>query len=270
VYVVIPPKNRDGGSTPEVKRRRAKLIGVVGVVVFIIAAVNGTFGHHRRSFDLAPIILFLAMIYVVWNLIRPSRNSRRLEETGTPAVARIVEVHDTGANVWDKSIMFLQLEVLQPGQAGREVRTRALVPHSERKQYAPGAMVQVRFDPASPDDMVVLGLVASAAPVASPAISTTTPASDEIAATETLNQQLKTNGALCRANVLKVQETGLARDGNPFLKFELEVRPIGGAPFEARAAAVIRVASLSDYQPGHEVWVKHDPKQPGCVALYNT
>lgn len=246
------------------------IIAIVVAVAILSAVMKGAFGHHRSFSGLAPIVVLLVMIYVVWSFIRPSRNRQRLEEIGTPALARIVEVHNTGANIWDKSIVIFQLEVLQPGQPGRTVRTRALIPHSERKRYIAGAMVQVRYDPASPDDVVVVGLAASAVPTAAPVVPTAVPESDEIAATEALNQQLKTIGALARANVLDVQETGLARDGNPFLKFRLEVRPIGGAPFAAQAAAVIRAASLSEYQPGHEIWVKHDAKQPGRVALYNT
>ncbi|MEO0108158.1 MAG: DUF3592 domain-containing protein [candidate division WOR-3 bacterium] len=263
---MMPPDDGRGLAPDRTNRRLRAILVAVGVAIFLAAISRA---HHFRSliFGLSPIIFLIAIIYVFWRVMQRSHGRERLETAGESALARIIEVQDTGTRVLNQRLVVFELEVLPPNRDSYTARTRGLVPDSEFTSYTPGAMVRVRYDPVAPSNVVVTGLERTERrpPPPEPPVRQ----GDEIAQAEALNQQLKTHGALARARILEVQQTGLERDGNPFLKFRLEVSPIGGEPFEAQAAAAIRAAALSAYEPGAEVWVKHDPRQPGRVALYN-
>jgi hypothetical protein len=74
--------------------------------------------------------------------------ARRLQESGEPATARIVEVWDTGMTVNDDPVIGLRLEVNRAdGSVYTATIAKSLVSRIHIPQFQPGSTVPVRIDP---------------------------------------------------------------------------------------------------------------------------
>lgn len=79
--------------------------------------------------------------------------------------------------------------------------------------------------------------------------------------------ELDAIGEPAPAKILKVEDTQVRWEGNPFYKFQLLIEPKGKAPFQATTQGFIALQSLSKYQVGSRVWVKFDPKDRSRVTF---
>ena len=74
--------------------------------------------------------------------------ARRLQETGEPATARVVEIWDTGMTVNDDPVIGLRVEVSRAdGSVYAATIAKSLVSRVHVPQFQPGATVPVRVDP---------------------------------------------------------------------------------------------------------------------------
>jgi len=73
------------------------------------------------------------------------------------------------------------------------------------------------------------------------------------------NETISLSGRPARAIIKKYTWLGAYVNGNnPYVELELEVLPENAVAFGGKAKGVIAEASVSKYQPGHEVFVKYD------------
>ena len=74
--------------------------------------------------------------------------TRRLQEVGIAATARIVEVWDTGMTVNDDPVIGLRVEVSRAdGSVYAATIAKSLVSRIHIPQFQPGSIVPVRIDP---------------------------------------------------------------------------------------------------------------------------
>jgi hypothetical protein len=79
----------------------------------------------------------------------------QLAMTGTPMAARLLSVQETGIRVDMNPRVNAVLEVHGP-QGPYHAQTMTVVPQMSIPRFQPGAMVQVRVNPANPHDVAVV------------------------------------------------------------------------------------------------------------------
>jgi hypothetical protein len=78
-------------------------------------------------------------------------DAKRLQQSGTPASARIVEIWDTGITVNDDPVIGLKVEVSrEDGSIYTATIPKSLVSRVHIPQFQPGQTVSVRIDPQDP------------------------------------------------------------------------------------------------------------------------
>jgi hypothetical protein len=77
--------------------------------------------------------------------------TRRLQEAGVPANARILEIWDTGITVNDDPVIGMRVEIDRPdGTAYPATIPKSLISRLDVPRFQPGATVSVRIDPQDP------------------------------------------------------------------------------------------------------------------------
>ena len=77
--------------------------------------------------------------------------AKRLQATGMPANARILEIWDTGITVNDDPVIGLEVEVVRgDGSVYTATIPKSLVSRVDIPQFQPGQTVGVRIDPQDP------------------------------------------------------------------------------------------------------------------------
>jgi hypothetical protein len=77
--------------------------------------------------------------------------TRRLQESGVPANARILEIWDTGITVNDDPVIGMRVEIDRPdGTAYPATIPKSLISRLDVPRFQPGASVSVRIDPQDP------------------------------------------------------------------------------------------------------------------------
>jgi len=77
--------------------------------------------------------------------------TRRLQESGLPASARILEIWDTGITVNNDPVIGMRVEIDRTdGTAYPAVIPKSLISRLDVPRFQPGATVQVRVDPQDP------------------------------------------------------------------------------------------------------------------------
>jgi hypothetical protein len=79
----------------------------------------------------------------------------QLAMTGTPMTARVLSVQQTGAMINMNPQVQAMLEIQGP-QGPYSTQTMAVVPQMSIPRFQPGAMIQVRVNPANPHDVAVV------------------------------------------------------------------------------------------------------------------
>lgn len=73
------------------------------------------------------------------------------------------------------------------------------------------------------------------------------------------NRRLARSGTLARARIKSAAQTGTYINDNPVVRFELEVQPATGGPFDAEAEMLVQQIEIPQFQPGMQVAVRYDP-----------
>jgi hypothetical protein len=82
--------------------------------------------------------------------------TRRLQETGEAATARVVEIWDTGMTVNDDPVIGLRVEVSRAdGSVYTATIAKSLVSRVHIPQFQPGSTVPVRIDPQDSANVVL-------------------------------------------------------------------------------------------------------------------
>lgn len=237
-------------------------VGIIGGIVGLLAgviAVLTTAGKSGPLIAAVMLLIFGGMFYLFYRLFfKPMINTARLQKTGLPGTARILEVRDTGVTVNNNPQVKLIVEVKNSFGQRYNATIRTLVSRINPFAYQPGMEVPVKIDPKNEQNVVLdfsgtaksPSLVSQPAPVAMKA---------ELEQMQKDNEVILQSGRPAKAIITKNTFLGVNVNGNnPYVELELQVLPDNSPAFSGKAKGVIAEASISKYQPGCTVYVKYD------------
>ncbi len=237
-------------------------IGIIGGIIGLLAgvvAVIATAGQQGIYFGIGMLILFGGVFYLIFRVFfKPMINANRLQKTGIPGTARILEVRDTGVTINNNPQVKLVLEVKNSFGQKYTTQCRVLVSRINPGAYQPGMEVAVKIDPKNEQNVVIdfsdnTTTTSSFAQPNEPVIQA------EILKMQEENQALLLTGKPARAIIKKYTWLGVNVNGNnPYAELEIEVLPEHSSSFSAKTKGVIAEASVPKYQPGKEIFVKYD------------
>ena len=82
--------------------------------------------------------------------------ARRLQESGQPGSAKILEIWDTGITVNNDPVIGMRVEIERPeGTSYRAIIPKSLISRLDIPRFQPGSVVAVRIDPQDPSRMAL-------------------------------------------------------------------------------------------------------------------
>lgn len=235
------------------------IAGIIGLLVGIGAVIR-TAGSTGTYIGLGMLLLFGGMFFLFYQLFFKSLiNARRLQKTGTPGRARIVEVKDTGVTINNNPQVKLILEVKNSYGQKYTTSCKVVVSRINPGAYSPGMEVPVRIDPANEMNVTLDFTPAATSTGQQTSISTPDMLKAELEKMQSENNAIALSGRPARAIIKKYTWLGAYVNGNnPYAELELEVLPENAPSFSGTAKGVIAEAAVQKYQPGQEIFVKYD------------
>lgn len=274
-----------------------------------IAIVGGLWlmGNVNAGLGIAVMIgVILAGTFVMMRtMMGTSKADKALLESGVEADAQITSIQDTGLVL--NGVNYVIRMILQVQPSGMPAFEAKLEKTVSRVAIPPiGAWLRVKYDPANPSHVVMVGNqisvggpvggVASAPAAPSPeqivdymkshgldqAVATgqslvAAPGQDVEAATALLQKaeeqykELLSNGTEAKAAVIELHPLGIFVNGNnQGARATLTVMPDVGEPFAAEATGIISEHSWAFYQPGNIILVKFDSADSKRVSFYKS
>ncbi len=239
-------------------------IGIIGGIIGLavgIGAVVATGGQSGIYIGLGMLIVFGGMFYLFYRLFfKPMINAGRLQKTGIPGTAKILEVRDTGITINNNPQVKLMLEVKNNFGQKYNAQCRVLVSRINPNAYMPGMEIPVKIDPKNEQNVVIDfsgGKQTSAsAAMAQPNVAAL---QAELEQLQKDNNSILASGRPARAIVKKYTWLGAYVNGNnPYVELELEVLPENSPSFSGKAKGVVGEAAVGKFQPGEEIFVKYD------------
>ncbi|HEY6063451.1 MAG TPA: hypothetical protein VIV35_07565 [Chitinophagaceae bacterium] len=234
--------------------------GLIGLIVGI-GAVIATAGSSAPFITILIIVVFGGMFYLFYRLFfKPMINAARLQKTGLPGKATILEVKDTGVTINNNPQVKLMLEVKNSYGQKYNTQCRVLVSRINPNMFMTGMELPVLIDPKN-EQNVVIDYSGSTKASTAAALSQPNEAvlKAELEQVQKENEAISLSGRPARAIIKKYSWLGAYVNGNnPYVELELEILPENAASFSGKAKGVISEASVSKYQPGQEIFVKYD------------
>lgn len=237
-------------------------IGIIGGVFGLLVAMGVvimTTGSSGIYISMGMLLLFGGMFYLFYRIFfKPMINASRLQKTGLPGKAKILEVRDTGVTINNSPQVKLVLEVKNSFGQKYNTECRVLVSRINPGAYQPGMELPVKIDPKNEKNVVPDFSGGTAQQPSFPATNSDA-LKTELEKMQEENNAIAASGRPARAIIKKYNWLGAYVNGNnPFVELELEVLPENTPSFSGKAKAVIAEASVQKYQPGQEIFVKYD------------
>ena len=238
-------------------------IGIIGGIIGLLVGVGAvvmTGGSMGIYMGIGMLVLFGGMFYLFYRLFfKPMINASRLQKTGLPGIARILEVKDTGVTINNNPQVKLTLEVKNNFGQKYTTQCRVLVSRINPNAYMPGMELPVKIDPKNEMNVVIDFNSTKQSASTSPNHSNSDAMKAELEQMQKDNEAILVSGRPARAIITKVTPLGVNVNGNnPYVELELEVLPENLPAFSGKAKGVIGEVALSKYQPGCTVFVKYD------------
>ena len=239
-------------------------IGIIGGAIGFLAAIAAvivTTGSEGIYITIGMLALFGGMGYLFYKLFfAPMINANRLQKTGLPGTAKILEVRDTGVTINNNPQVKLTVEIKNNLGQRYSATIKTLVSRINPFVYQPGMEVPVKIDPKN-DQNVVLDFSQNS----SASANRFSPQQDMEALKSELEQMQKENEAVsmsgrpAKAIIRTYNWLGVNVNGNnPYVELEVQVIPESSPSFSGKTRGVIAASSVSKYQPGCEIFVKYD------------
>lgn len=238
-------------------------IGIIGGIIGLlvgVGAVVATGGKSGIWMGLGMLVIFGGMFYLFYRIFfKPMINANRLQKTGLPGKAVILEVKDTGVTINNNPQVKLILEVKNSLGQKYTTQCRVLVSRINPGAYMPGMELPVKIDPKNEMNVVIDFSGGNQSASAIPNHPNPEAMKAELEQMQKDNEAILISGKPARAIIKKVTLLGVNVNGNnPYVELELEVLPDNYPSFPGKAKGVIGEAALSKYQPGCTVFVKYD------------
>ncbi len=140
------------------KKIRWDLIGILGGVAGVVIAIVSVLksgGPDRVYIAVAMVVVFGGMGYIINKFLwAPRANLRRLNNSGIPGKAKILEVHETNVAVNNNPQLRLVLELNNNGEAYTTV-CKTIVSRFKSNYFQPGKEVNVKIDPANEKNVII-------------------------------------------------------------------------------------------------------------------
>lgn len=259
------------------KLNKSAWIGIIGGIIGLLAgvvAVIATAGSKGIYMGVGILVLFGGMFYFFYRLFfKPLINANRLQKTGLPGTARILEVKDTGMTINNNPMVKLIVEVKTSFGQKYTTECRVLVSRINPNAYSPGMELPVKIDPKNEMNVVIdfNGSQASTTEGIPPAGVDMLLLKADLEQMQKENETILVSGKPARAIIKKTTLLGVNVNGNnPYVELELEVLPDNYPSFPGKAKGVIAEASLPKYQPGCTIFVKYDLYDNGKVVVVHS
>ena len=235
--------------------------GIIGLLVGVIAVI-ATAGSMGIYIGIGMVVLFGGMFYLFFRLFfKPLINASRLQKTGLPGMATILEVRDTGVTINNNPQAKLILEIKNSFGQKYTTETRVLVSRLNPGAYVAGMQIPVKIDPNN-EKNVVPDFAGKVSPTGATNFLAQPNADTMKAELEQLQKEqeaIRVSGRPARAIIKSYTWRGVNVNGNnPYVEIEMEVLPQTGSSFSAKTKGVIAETSVPKYQPGKEIFVKYD------------
>lgn len=239
-------------------------IGIIGGIIGLLVGVGSvvaTGGQSGIYIGMGMLVLFGGMFYLFYRIFfKPMINTSRLQKTGLPGKATILEVKDTGVTINNNPQVKLILEVKNSFGQKYTTQCRMLVSRINPNAYMPGMEVPVKIDPKN-EQNVVIDFSGAASSLSAASLSQPNEAAlkAELEQMQKDNEAIGLSGRPARAIIKKYRWLGVHVNGkNPYVELDLEILPENSSSFSGKAKGVIAEASVPKYQPGQEIFVKYD------------
>lgn len=105
-----------------------------------------------------PIVLLSVAVplFFVWKVFKGRGETAKLLQTGTPAMATILSIWETGLRINNQPEIGFQLRVQPQGGQPFDTQAKAIISMLQIAQIQPGAQVQVRYNPQNPAECAVV------------------------------------------------------------------------------------------------------------------
>jgi hypothetical protein len=140
------------------KKVRWDLIGILGGVAGVLIAIISVLksgGPDRVYISIAMVIVFGGMGYIINKFLwAPRANLRRLNNSGIPGKAKILEVHETNVSVNNNPQVRLVLELNNNGEV-YTTDCKTIVSRFNSNYFQPGKEVNVKIDPVNEKNVII-------------------------------------------------------------------------------------------------------------------
>jgi citrate lyase gamma subunit len=238
-------------------------IGIIGGIIGLLAgviAVIATTGSSGIYIGAGMLLLFGGMFYLFYRLFfKQLINANRLQKTGLPGKAKILEVKDTGITINNNPQVKLLLEVKNNFGQRYTTQCKVLVSRINPGAYHAGMEVPVKIDPKNEQNVVIDFTAGQSSVIPAFSQPNETVLKAELEQIQKDNDAIKISGRSARAIVKKYTWLGIYVNGNnPYVELEVEVLPENSSSFSGKTKGVIAEASVPKFQPGQEIFVKYD------------
>lgn len=249
-------------------------IGIIGGIIGLlvgVGAVVATADKEGIYIGLGMLVLFGGMFYLFYRIFfKPMINASRLQKTGLPGKAKILEVRDTGVTINNNPQVKLILEVKNNLGQKYTTESRVLVSRINPGAYVPGMELPVKIDPKN-EMNVVIDFGGAQQTNTTAAQPNETALKAELEQMQKDNETIAASGREARAIVKKYTWLGVNVNGNnPYVELEVEVLPNNSVSFSGKTKCVIAETSVNKYQPGNEIFVKYDYYDNSKIAIHHS
>jgi hypothetical protein len=105
-----------------------------------------TVKHRSWVFVLACFLLSGCVMHVI-DRMTGEDEARQIRKTGTPAMAQVLDLRDTGMTLNQNPVVSLRIMVHPEGAPPFEAKMKALVGRLDIPRVQPGATLPVKYDP---------------------------------------------------------------------------------------------------------------------------
>jgi hypothetical protein len=241
--------------------------GGIGLVVGCIAAFTA-----GTVFGIIFTIIMVSIFAGVFGFVyKTAFGNQKLLKYGTPAQAKVMEVHDTGVTVNNNPQVKLLLEVQPPIGVPYLVETRTIISRLQPDLYRPGMTIPVKIDLNNKNKVAIDLSGGIDAGISQTPMYDRKTAESLLLKVDAMNKEITATGESARAIVTKYTPAGIDVNGNnPFVTLEIEVLPESRPAFKAKVQGVIMESSVPKFQPGEEIYVKFDPNDIKRVAILHS
>lgn len=239
-------------------------IGIIGGIIGLIAAIGAVIATAGSSAPYISIFILLmvgGMFYLFYRIFfKPMINASRLQKTGLPGTARILEVKDTGVTINNNPQVKLILEVKNSFGQKYNTQCRVMVSRLNPGMFMPGMEIAILIDPKNEQNVVInYNSGAKTTPGSSLSQPNEAALKLELEQMQKDNEAISASGRSARAIIKKYTWLGAYVNGNnPYVELDMEVLPENSSSFSGKARGVVAEASVPKYQPGQEIFVKYD------------